>query len=43
MTEDWTGSYEDIWYESRDGLKLYARDYPGPETARCCRCCACTA
>jgi pimeloyl-ACP methyl ester carboxylesterase len=31
MTEDWAGSYEDIWYESRDGLKLYARDYAGPE------------
>ncbi len=22
--------YRDLWYQSPDGLKLYARDYPGP-------------
>ena len=22
--------YRDLWYQSADGLKLYARDYPGP-------------
>ena len=24
------GEYRDLWYESADGLRLYARDYPGP-------------
>lgn len=24
-------AYSDIWYESADGLQLYARDYAGPE------------
>jgi pimeloyl-ACP methyl ester carboxylesterase len=23
--------YEDVWYQSPDGLKLYARHYPGPD------------
>lgn len=26
--------YQDIWYESTDGLKLYARDYPGPSSSQ---------
>ena len=25
-----TKAYRDHWYESADGLRLYARDYPGP-------------
>jgi pimeloyl-ACP methyl ester carboxylesterase len=25
--------YSDVWYQSRDGLKLYARDYAGPANA----------
>lgn len=32
MAEDPTPAlYEDVWYESADGLRLYARDYPGTE------------
>lgn len=27
-------SYKDIWYEAADGLKLYARDYPGPSSSQ---------
>jgi pimeloyl-ACP methyl ester carboxylesterase len=27
-------SYRDVWFQSSDGLKLYARDYPGPKVAR---------
>ena len=30
VSEDWAGTYENIWYHSSDGLRLYARDYPGP-------------
>ncbi|WOJ92313.1 alpha/beta hydrolase [Congregibacter variabilis] len=26
--------YTDLWYESADGLRLYARDYPGPESSQ---------
>lgn len=26
--------YLDVWYESADGLALYARDYPGPESSQ---------
>ena len=25
--------YRDLWYQGADGLKLYARDYPGPAGA----------
>jgi pimeloyl-ACP methyl ester carboxylesterase len=25
--------YRDVWYQSPDGLRLYARDYPGPATS----------
>jgi len=25
--------YSDIWYDAADGLKLYARDYPGPRSS----------
>ena len=28
---DMTGAYRDHFYHSKDGLKLYARDYPGPQ------------
>lgn len=26
-------NFTDYWYESADGLKLYARDYPGPDSS----------
>jgi pimeloyl-ACP methyl ester carboxylesterase len=31
MPKESDRGYKDIWYQSADGLKLYARDYPGPE------------
>jgi pimeloyl-ACP methyl ester carboxylesterase len=27
-------SYRDVWFQSTDGLNLYARDYPGPKSPR---------
>jgi pimeloyl-ACP methyl ester carboxylesterase len=33
LNRDWAGEYEDLWYHSSDGLRLYARNYPGPADA----------
>ncbi|WOJ97580.1 alpha/beta hydrolase [Congregibacter brevis] len=30
---DFGAPYKDVWYDSADGLRLYARDYPGPESS----------
>ena len=30
MHEKQGPDYRDYWYTSADGLRLYARDYPGP-------------
>ena len=30
MADLTSGTYRDHWYTSTDGLRLYARDYPGP-------------
>lgn len=32
-SENSDSHYTDVWYESADGLRLYARDYPGPESS----------
>ena len=33
ISDNVDSQYNDVWYESADGLRLYARDYPGPESS----------
>ncbi|MDA8961730.1 alpha/beta hydrolase [Congregibacter sp.] len=34
ISENSDSQYSDVWYESADGLRLYARDYPGPDSSQ---------
>jgi len=34
VTGEPVGHFHDVWYDSSDGLHLYARDYPGPEDSQ---------
>jgi pimeloyl-ACP methyl ester carboxylesterase len=31
ISADCDSQYKDLWYDTADGLRLYARDYPGPD------------